>query len=78
MRRAFLLSPLSRVDSASVEIVGIYSSVVMDAGKPHSRWIDVWPLKSGRTSVGVWWNGLKTNNIRLKSDRDWKGWEASF
>lgn len=40
------------VDSASVEIVGIYSSVVVDAGEPHLRWMDVWPLKSGRKSIG--------------------------
>lgn len=52
VRTHFPLSPFSVVDSASLEIVGIYSSVGMDAGEPHSRWMDVWPLKSGRKSIG--------------------------
>lgn len=69
VRKPFLLSPLSRVNSDSVEIVGIYSSVVMDAGKPPSRWMDVWPLKTGRKSVGMWWSRLNMSNTRPKSDR---------
>lgn len=39
MRKHFLLSHLSWINSASVDIFGIYCSVV-DAGKPCSQWID--------------------------------------
>lgn len=70
-------APLSEVDSASVEIIGTYSSVAMHAGRSHSRQMDIWPWKSGRKSVGVYCNVLKTDNIRLKSKRE-KGRENLF
>lgn len=40
MRKHFLLSPLSQINSASVEILGIYSLLLVDAGKPCSQWIN--------------------------------------